>query len=162
MKMKRAKHMKRLWPWGQTERRGAAVVEMAVVSPLLLAMMLGMIEFGYIFMVQQILTNGAREACRTATLPGITDAEVKARFDEAIAATGLEVTDDMFTITSATAGDPVVSVRVQIPYDDVTLLGVLPSSLFSGMFGGGGETSSIHDKTLGSSCSMRVEDTLSL
>lgn len=152
---------KRRWSGRRTTRRGAAVVEMAVVSPLLLMMMLGMIEFGYVFMVQQIVTNGVRDACRLATLPGVTNADVKTRFDEAISATGLAVTDDMFTITSATVGDPVVSVSVSIPYSDVTLLGVLPSSLFAGMFGSG-EPTSIGDKTLGSSCSMRVEDVVSL
>jgi len=162
MKSRGTRNARHPWSGVRTARRGAAVVEMAVVSPLLLAMILGMVEFGYVFMVQQSLTNGAREACRLATLPGVTDAEIRARFDEAIAATGLAITTDMLTIEPATAGNPVVRVRIQVPYEDVTLLGVLPSSLFASFFQGGegGEREAIGDKTIGSSCSMRMEGTL--
>lgn len=159
MIMRGIKDIKRLWPRGRTSRRAAAVVEMAIVSPLLLAMMLGMIEFGYVFMVQQSLTNGVREACRMATLPGTTDTEIRGRFQEAIAATGLVITTEMLTIEPATEIDPTVRVRVQVPYEDVTLLGVLPSGLFTNFFGGGGG-GAIGDKTIGSSCSMRKEGTL--
>ena len=161
MKSRGTRDAKRLWSAVRTTRRAAAVVEMAVVSPLLLAMILGMVEFGYVFMVQQSLTNGVREACRLGTLPGTTDAEIRARFGEAIATTGLEITSDMLIIEHATVGDPVVRVRVQVPYEDVTLLGVLPSSLFTNFFGGeGGEPEAIGDKTIGSACSMRMEGTL--
>jgi len=140
---------------GRRVRRGAAVVEMAIVSPLLLMLMLGMIEFGYVFMVAQSLTNATREACRTATLPGATDTMVIERLQQAVAPTGLTIDPWMVTIEHATPGNPVVRVRVQVPYDDVTLLGVLPSSLFVGWFGDGSPPSG--DPVIGSSCSMRVE-----
>jgi len=140
-------------------RRGAAVVEMAVVSPILLMLLLGMVEFGYIFMVGQSLTNATREAARTATLPGATDAMVIERLQQAVAPTGVTIDSGMVTITHASPGDPIVNVRVQVPYQEVTLLGVLPSSLFAGWFGDGGASGSIADKTIGSSCSMRVEGT---
>ena len=167
MKSRGIRSVKRPWSGVRTTRRAAAVVEMAIVSPLLLTMMLGMIEFGYVFMVQQSLTNGVREACRMASLPGATDAEIQARFDEAISATGLDITSEMLTIEHATDENPVVRVRVQVPYEDVTLLGVLPSGLFTNFFGGaqaeggdGEEPQAIGDKTIGSSCSMRKEGTL--
>ena len=164
MKMRGTRNAKRLWFRGRTARRGAAVVEMAVVSPLLLAMLLGMIEFGYVFMVQQSITNGVREACRLGTLSGITDAQIQERFEEAIAATGLEITSGMFTIEHATLADPTVKVSVQVPYEDVTLLGVLPSSLFTSFFGGEdaeeGGPETIGEKMIGSSCSMRKEGAL--
>lgn len=165
MKMRGTRNAKRLWSNGRTARRAAAVVEMAIVSPLLLAMMLGMIEFGYVFMVQQTLTNGVREACRLGTFPGTTDAEIRECFQDAIDATGLEITSEMLTIEHATEDDPTVRVRVQVPYEDVTLLGVLPSSLFTSFFHSGstegdGDGETIGDKTIGSSCSMRVEGTL--
>ena len=141
------------------------MVEMAVVTPLLMTMMLGMIEFGYIFMMQQSLTNGAREAARLASLPGTTDDEIRERLRQALASTGLEITPDMIAIDHATLENPVVRVRVQVPYEDVTLLGVLPSSLFRSWHkagtadgGAGGET--IVEKRIGSSCSMRKEGML--
>ncbi|MBP7933234.1 MAG: pilus assembly protein [Phycisphaerae bacterium] len=140
-------------------RRGGAVVEMAVVTPLLLLMLFGIIEFGYIFMMENSLTNATREACRTATLPGSTDTDIRSRFQQAIASTGLTVTDSMIIIEPATSANPVVTVKVAVPYSQVTLLGILPSGLFSGMFGGSGGC--IGDKTIGSVCSMRKEATTS-
>jgi len=129
---------------------------MAVVSPLLLMLMLGMVEFGYIFMIGQSLTNATREACRTATLPGVTDAMVIQRMQNAMASTGVAIDTGMITINHATAGNPIVQVRVQVPYKNVTLLGILPSGLFSSWFGDGGG-GAIGEKMVGSSCSMRVE-----
>ena len=132
---------------------------MAVVTPLLLMMLFGIIEFGYMFMMENSLTNATREACRTATLPGSTDADIRARFQQAISSTGLTVTSGMITIEPATTANPVVTVKVAVPYSQVSLLGVLPSSVFSGVFGGGGGC--IGSKTIGSVCSMRKEATSS-
>ncbi|HSW46850.1 MAG TPA: TadE/TadG family type IV pilus assembly protein [Phycisphaerae bacterium] len=152
------KRRKQLWRHARTARRGGAVVEMAVVSPLLLMMLLGMIEFGYVFMMQQSMTNAVREATRVATLPGATDADIQNRLVGALAPTGLNVTPGMIQITRATIQNPVVSVRLQVPYSRVTLLGVLPSSLFCGFFNGGqGGGGSIDTKTVGSTCSMHLE-----
>ena len=47
-------------------RRGAATVEFAVVVPILLTFILGIIEIGRLVMVAQVDTNAAREAARYA------------------------------------------------------------------------------------------------
>jgi len=65
------------------QRRGAAMVEMAVCFPvfmllLLLLLLLGIIEFGRGLMVSQLLTSAAREGCRSAVIDGATDASVEA------------------------------------------------------------------------------------
>jgi Flp pilus assembly protein TadG len=52
--------------------RGAVIVEFALVLPLLMFLLMGMIEFGLLFYNQQVLTNASREGARS----GI------ARFDE--------------------------------------------------------------------------------
>lgn len=146
----------------RTARRAGAVVEMAVVTPLLLSMMLGMIEFGWVFMIQQSLTNAAREACRFATLPGTSDAEVIQRVSDSVSGTGVEISGTNVQIARGTPEDPTVTVTVSVPYSDVTLLGVLPSSLFSGFYSEGGGSCPEGDggmlgKAVGSSCSMRAE-----
>ena len=46
------------------DRRGAAVVEMALVLPIFFMVVLGIIEFGRAFMIGQLVTNAAREAVR--------------------------------------------------------------------------------------------------
>ncbi len=63
-------------------RRGAATVELAVVAPVLFLLVFTLFEFGRMVMVQQALTNAAREGCRVATLATTTsslDAETAVR-----------------------------------------------------------------------------------
>lgn len=50
--------------------RGAAAVEFALVVPILLALLLGVIEFGHYFNVQISATHAAREAARTMSITG--------------------------------------------------------------------------------------------
>jgi len=56
------------------------VIEMALVTPLLLMLMLGIVEFGFLFQRYVVLTNAAAEGARVATLPGYqpTDGEDRA------------------------------------------------------------------------------------
>ena len=54
------------------QRRGAATVEFAVVAPVFFLLVFGMIEYGRMVMVQQIIVNAAREGCRAAVLDGST------------------------------------------------------------------------------------------
>lgn len=44
--------------------QGAALVEFAIVLPLLLLLLVGMIEFGLLFYNKQVLTNASREGAR--------------------------------------------------------------------------------------------------
>ena len=59
------------------DRRGAALVEAALVLPIFFMVVLGIIEFGRAMMVGQMVTNAAREAARQAILDGATNAEVE-------------------------------------------------------------------------------------
>ena len=108
---------------GRPRARAAAIVEFAVVSPLLLTILFGIIEYGYVFMVRQTLTNAAREASRVAVLQTTVApyTEVTTRVDEIMATTGL--TSYTVGMTHWTVGDPTETVTVSIPFADVSLLG---------------------------------------
>ena len=56
-------------------KKGQSVVEFALVLPILLLLMLGMIEFGFVFHEYLVITYAAREGARSAAL-GSTDAVV--------------------------------------------------------------------------------------
>ena len=104
-------------------RRAAAVVELAVISPVLLTMLFGIIQYGYFFMVRQTLINAAREGGRIAFLQtsvepysGVTD-----RVDEVMTAAGLD--DYTVTMTHATQDNGwIETVQVGIPRDQVSLV----------------------------------------
>ena len=48
---------------------GAELIEFGLTLPLLLLVVLGMIEFGFLFREYEIVTNAAREGARIAVLP---------------------------------------------------------------------------------------------
>ncbi len=126
---------------GPSRGRAAAVVEFAVVLPLLLTILFGIIEYGWVFMVRQTLQTAAREGCRVAVLQTSTEPYTAAlnRVAQVMAPTGLNYTVNM---NHAVAGNPVETIEVSVPYNDVSLMG--------GFFG-------THDYNLAGTCSMRKE-----
>lgn len=119
--------------------RGAAVVEFAVVLPLLLTILFGIIEYGWVFMVRQTLQTSAREGARIAILQTSESPYTAAltRMADVMEPTGLTTYNAVVTQDGA-----VMTAEVTIAYDDVSLMG--------GFFG-------THAYDLGGTCSMRKE-----
>ena len=59
--------------------QGSELIEYALVLPMLLLVVLGMVEFGFIFQRFEVLSNAAREGARMAVLPGYAEADVDNR-----------------------------------------------------------------------------------
>jgi Flp pilus assembly protein TadG len=113
----------------RSNRRGAAAVEFAIVAPVFFLLVFGMIEFGRMVMVQQVITNASREGARIAVLDGTTGAEVLAAVDDYLSPanlTGADVTVDPTEPSTAGYGEP-VTVTVSIPFADVSWL---PAPMF--------------------------------
>jgi Flp pilus assembly protein TadG len=112
-------------------RRGAAAVEFAVILPVFILLIFGMIEYGRMVMVQQVLTNASREGARRAVLDGSTAAEVQEVVQEYLASgsiSGANVNVDPPNPSSAGSGDP-VTVTVSVPFNEVSWL---PSPMYLG------------------------------
>jgi hypothetical protein len=113
------------------KRRGAAAVEFAIVAPLFFLLVFGMVEFGRMVMVQQVITNASREGARIGVLDGTTTAEVQAAvvsYLQNAAVSGGSVTIVPDPPTSAGYGEP-VTITVSVPFDQVSWL---PSPIFLG------------------------------
>jgi Flp pilus assembly protein TadG len=126
-------------------RSGAAVVEFAVLAPVLFLLIFGMIEYGRMIMVQQLITNAAREGARVAILEGKTNADVIDAVQEHIGG-GVPIGDNDVTtnpadITTTPAGES-VTVTVGVDFADVSWL---PEALWLG------------SKRLTASSAMRLE-----
>lgn len=108
---------------GSLKERAAAIVEFAVVLPILLTILFGIIEYGWIFMIKQTLQTSAREGCRIAILQTTTApyTDVLLRVGDMMATTGMNT----YTVemTHATVADPVETITVSIPFADVSLMG---------------------------------------
>jgi Flp pilus assembly protein TadG len=59
--------------------RGAELIEFAIVLPVLLLIVMGIVDFGFMFQRYVVLTNAAMEGARVAVLPGYLEADVRAR-----------------------------------------------------------------------------------
>lgn len=55
-------------PAGGGGQRGAAAVELALVLPLFLLLVVGVIDFGYFLFVSEVATNAAREGARAGSV----------------------------------------------------------------------------------------------
>lgn len=114
-------------------RRGAAAVEFAVVAPVFFLLVFGMIEYGRMCMVQQVITNASREGARLAVLDGATYAEIDASVDAYMTAASINPASVTVTVapnppSTAEFGDP-VTVTVSVPFNQVSWL---PSPMYLG------------------------------
>lgn len=102
--------------------RGAELVEFALVLPLMLLVLLGIIDFGLLFQRYHVVTNAAREGARVALLPGYEELDVQARVTQFLTAGGLTepaVTTVLPAQSRDIGGGLCVEVRpvtVQYPY----------------------------------------------
>ena len=118
---------------------GAEVVEMAIVTPLLLLVIAGIVDFGFLFQRYSVLTNAAMEGARVGTLPGYQiPGDVEARVDAYAASGGvdpstIEVEAIPTTVPAPGGGShPAVQVTVTHEYS-LDYLGPVAA-----MFGAGG------------------------
>jgi Flp pilus assembly protein TadG len=105
-------------------RRGAAVVEFALVAPVFILLVFGILEYGRVVMVQQVLANAAREGVRVGVLDGATGTSVATTVNDYLHGAGLPnatVTVDPTDPGSAAIGDP-VTVTAQLTFGQVTWL----------------------------------------
>ena len=72
--------------------RGAAAVEFALVLPILIVVLFGIVEFGRAYNAQITLTHAAREGARALAV-GHTVAEAKTRVDDAATPLSLDPAD---------------------------------------------------------------------
>lgn len=116
---------------------GAEVVEMAIVTPLLLFVIAGIVDFGFMFQRYSVLTNAAMEGARVGTLPGYQiPGDVEARVDAYAASGGVEpatiAVEAIPTTVPAPGGGSYPAVQVTVEHEyPLDYLGPLAA-----MFGG--------------------------
>ncbi len=106
---------------------GQALVEFALILPLLLMLLLGIIQFGFIFNGQITLTSAAREGARLAVVNS-DDSLVESKVEEAAVALLLNTND---TIIDRDKGEDQLSVTVNGSVDIVVpFLGLVVGDAF--------------------------------
>lgn len=102
-----------------SEEDGVAAIEFAIVMPIFIIILFGIITFGIYFIAAQSIQHAVNEAAR-ASVAGITPAErdqlARRKLQEVMASLPLVTADAMSVSTSEAGGDP-PSFEVDINYD---------------------------------------------
>lgn len=105
------------------KRIGAAMVEFAVVAPLMILFTLGMLEIGRMTMVKQLLVNVSREGAREGTLPYSTNTSVKNSVDALLAQSDITgATVSVATTSIPSSSGVYVTVSISVPSQNVSWL----------------------------------------
>jgi Flp pilus assembly protein TadG len=123
-RMRRARRQSSAW------RKGVAAVEMAVVLPVFITVILGLIEVGRGVMVAQLMANAAREAARAAVIDGSTNTQVSDVAKNFLAsAANVSASDVSVTITTQGGGQvsaaqprDLITIDVSLPFSKVSWL----------------------------------------
>jgi len=101
-------------------------VEAALVFPLLLLLTMGAIEYGWLFLKVQHMTNAARQSARLAIRPDVETPEVLALIDLLMAEGGLADSGYVVNLTPAdiaslSAGD-LLEVEIRVPSAGIVII----------------------------------------
>lgn len=117
--------------------RGSELVELAIALPLLLIIIAGIIDFGFLFEKYEVVTNAAREGARMAVLGGYTcdnttGSDVYKRVQDYLQSSGLT---DTPTVTCSNNNTETLPSGLTVTLATVTVR--YPASfLFLGQFAG--------------------------
>jgi hypothetical protein len=96
-------------------RRGAALVEFAVVFPISLFIFAGMIEISRVLLLQHSADTAAYEGARSAMVPGATSGEATEAARALLQAAKLKSSKITVIPLVITESTPLITVRVEIP-----------------------------------------------
>ena len=107
-------------------RDGLAAVEFALILPVLLLFLFGIIQFGFLVSVYNTMVHAAREGARGMAVEQLTESEGKTLTEQRLTAYG----NLPFTVTTkapdpANPADLDVEVSVSVPLEDAMLVDVL-------------------------------------
>lgn len=106
-------------------RRGGIALECALVMPVFLSMILGVLECARMGMASQILTNAAREGCRIAALPGKTATDAQNRVNLVLGGAGFPSTSIVLSPSdpSTATGGTAITLSITVPFSKLSWLG---------------------------------------
>jgi len=130
--------------WRDTDA-GQSLVEFAMILPLMLVMLFGLVDFGRAFYTWLVITNAAREGARVGAVQQPSGA-INTRITESASGINMAKLTVALTNVQGARGTPVV-VDLTYDFDYVTPIGGI-----LGLFGG-----SISDPMITAHASMRLE-----
>lgn len=109
---------------------GQSLAELAIVLPVLLAILVAIFEFGRAWNVRQVVTNVAREGARLAVVPSSDASSVRTTIENGLQAAALDPAAGTVTIDMGEGTGTASTILVSYPYT-FTFLGPIVSLLNS-------------------------------
>ena len=119
--------------WCRRRARGQALVEFALVMPIMMVLLMGIIELGRAWNMKQVLTDAAREGARLAVVAdptlatsAATKVAVRLRVDSMISRAGMDPTRDRVEFPTPqdslkTGSGRTITVRIAYPFSFLVL-----------------------------------------
>ncbi|MEO3429573.1 TadE family protein [Pelagibius sp. CAU 1746] len=106
--------------WRRRADSGSAAVEFAILLPIFLAILFGIIQFGSVMFLHNNMVNAAREAARRMSVDeSFDEAQAEAYAQNYLAGWNLTFS---FPNTVAQPGSPDVSIEITVPAADAALI----------------------------------------
>ncbi|MGH7258054.1 MAG: TadE/TadG family type IV pilus assembly protein, partial [Nitrospiraceae bacterium] len=113
--------VKRATTMKQHDERGAAAVEFAILLPVLMLILFGIIEFGMVMYSREIITNASREGARTGIVQATakpTAGQIQTVVTNYLTGTGIDPNQVTINITGVGLAAPnTLTVTVAYPYN---------------------------------------------
>ena len=101
---------------------GQSLAEFAILLPVLMAVVIGIFEFGRAWNVDQVLTNAAREGGRLAVIETSAEGDVMGAVEQALTNAALDPAAATITVDGMNDGyGTQATVQIQYPYQFVFL-----------------------------------------
>jgi Flp pilus assembly protein TadG len=112
------------------DERGAAAVEFAIIAPLLILLLFGIVEYGFVFNAQLQVTGAAREAAREmAVTSDVGRADTAAIGATAALSPVLDASDITWRYSTGTACASGVDVTATVAYDKPFVTGLFGATI---------------------------------
>lgn len=120
MKVREYTHRFRLF---RHSEKAQSLVEFALVVPILILLVFGIIEFGNLWMSMNVVTNASREGARLAAVTAPDTGQITTSVNAILATANMTATN--ITVTGPVAVTNEVTVTVQVTYTPLTG-GIIP------------------------------------
>src|SRR5690242_11974891 len=117
----------------KTNAKGSAIIEFAILLPVFILLILGVIEAGWALYIQSSLSDAAREGARVAVTANVGSSAIVNTINslvdsDKISTNKLSVSISPIAISLQPRGTP-ITVNVSLPYSSAS---ILPAPLFLG------------------------------